>query len=112
MTFPHVHIQHRIDDTSSSGGDFISGALRTRPLNFIEHDDVGITLSANQIILPEGTYNVFAMAQAFGVGHHQLFWVDITGGSAVLLLGSTELTSGGQSAAFVGGQIEVVGTRT
>jgi len=114
-----IHIQHQTvstDPLQGEGGDFIAGALRTRPLNVIVSDDTGgqVTLSSNQITLPEGTYNVFAMAPGAFCGTHQLFWTDVTGGgNVVLLLGSSEVTGIQHlSHAFVGGIIEVVGTRT
>lgn len=42
----------------TNGGTFTSGAWRTRDLNTIVHDDVGITLSSNEFTLPAGRYPI------------------------------------------------------
>lgn len=48
--------------SGGSAGTAIANAWSTRPLNSIRYDDIGISLSSNQIVLPAGTYEVSAYA--------------------------------------------------
>ena len=68
------------DEKSSgtNGGDFSSGAWRTRVLN-TEYDPNGIvTLASNQFSLGAGTYYIYAEAPAFAVRQHRLKLRNIT----------------------------------
>lgn len=74
---------------NTSGGNFASGAWRTRNLTTIVTDDAGITsLASNQITLQSGGYRFHAVVPAFGVGRHQAKLQNITS-SSVLLIGTT-----------------------
>ena len=42
--------------SGTNGGSSTANAWTTRPINTEEFDDIGITLSANQITIPAGTY--------------------------------------------------------
>lgn len=85
-----------VNDTKPSGtdgGDFISGAWRTRDLNTVQNNDIsGASLASNQITLPAGTYIVRAEAPAYKVENNQARLYDTTG-TATLVLGSTEYAS-------------------
>lgn len=56
---------------TTQGGTFTSGAWRTRDLNTTLWDDIGITVSTNQITLPAGTYLMHAIAPALRVDEHK-----------------------------------------
>ncbi len=75
------------------GGDFSSGAWRTRTLNTVVLNDIaGAALSSNQIILPAGTYRIFVQAPGCAVHRHKIKLVNITDGADVLN-GTTENSS-------------------
>lgn len=72
----------------TGGGTFTSGARRTRDLNTIVVDQIGITLNSNQFILPAGTYIITARAPGNSVASHQAWLRNITEGEDTLT-GST-----------------------
>lgn len=51
-----------------SGGSYIAAAWGTRPINTEEHDDIGITLAANKLTIPGGTYMYHLTFVSFNVG--------------------------------------------
>jgi len=53
---------------SGLGGTAILGAWYTRVLNTEVFDDIGITLSANELIVPAGTYDIRVSAIFLGTG--------------------------------------------
>lgn len=87
------------ESQNTAGGNFTSGAWRTRTLNTIVAN-VGshASLSSNQITLAAGTYRVNASAPAYFVGRHQTRLYDITN-SAVLVIGSSEFSTTAVSSA-------------
>jgi hypothetical protein len=102
-----------IQVAGTSGGDFTQGAWRTRVLNTLVADNMGIaSLASNQLTLPAGIYYVTARCPGRRVDSHQCRLYDITG-STVLLTGtpafsdSTDATpaSPGQTDAWLEGQI-------
>ncbi len=68
------------------GGTFTAGDWRTRDLNTISHDDTGqVSLSSNQFVLPAGTYEITARAQAFACGRNKLRLRNITTTADVII---------------------------
>lgn len=64
--------------SGTSGGTFTAGSWQTRDLNTIVYDDIGITLSNNQITLPIGKYLIEASAPAYCVNMHHIRLRNIT----------------------------------
>lgn len=74
----------------TNGGDFSTGAWRTRVLNTIDYNGIGgASLASNRITLPAGTYLIEASAPAFGVTRHKIKLRDITN-SIDTIIGSSE----------------------
>ena len=79
---------HVRDEKSSGtvGGTFTSGAWQTRTLNTVLTNEIsGASLSSNQIILPSGTYYIFAYGNATAVGTHKTKLRNITDSSDTLI---------------------------
>ncbi len=105
----HIKIEHQEDPTDDAGS-FTSGAWRTRPLNTLIADEVGITLSSNQITLPAGTYTLFGSAVCFAVNGSILRFQNITDGVTISTgLNTFEANSFGHtlSIAFVVGNFTI-----
>ena len=87
----------KLSDQKSSGtpgGDFNSGAWRTRTLTE-QIDTSGIvSVNSNQFILQAGTYRTRGSAPAFRVNNHQARIQNITDGTTVDL-GTSEFSDGG-----------------
>lgn len=99
--------------TNTDGGDFTSGAWRTRDLN-TEVSDAGghASVASNQITLAAGTYRCRISAPAYQVTRHQLRLQDITN-TATLLMGSCGYTvagGGNQTHSFIEGRFTLAGT--
>lgn len=91
----YLHVRDE-KSTSTDGGDFLSGAWRTRTLNTVVTNRItGASLSSNEITLPAGRFLIRASAPAFGVSRHQARLFDVTG-AATLMSGTSErgLTNG------------------
>lgn len=89
---PTLHAQDQ-KAANTSGGDFNSGAWRTRVLNTVVTNTIaGASLASNQITLPAGTYEIDALAPAFQVSRHKAALYDTTG-AAYLLYGTSEATA-------------------
>lgn len=92
------------------GGDFTSGAWRTRVLNVERADDGGHgSLSSNQITLQVGTYIIQASAPAYAVNRHQTRLYNITDAAATLsgtseYAGSTDAV---YNRSFIAGQFTI-----
>jgi hypothetical protein len=87
-----LHIQHQ-EDSGVSGGDFISGDWRTRPLNTVLTNEIaGASLNANQITLPAGTYFILAKSGAFYVNIHKAKLYNVSDAEDVLI-GTSEYVS-------------------
>lgn len=77
--------------SGTAGGDFNTGAWRTRTLNTVVKNQItGASLAANQVTLPAGTYRAWGRAPAFAVDQHQTRLFNVTGAAAIIL-GSTML---------------------
>ena len=80
---------------NQNGGDFNSGAWRTRTLDAEITDSDGIvSLSSNQFTLGAGNYFIIAWASALRVDGHQARLRDVTNGST-RAHGSSEYSSNG-----------------
>ena len=78
----------------TDGGDFTSGAWRTRDLNTITTNTIPgafVNTSNNRINLPAGSYLITASAPAYEVGKHKLKLLNITD-SLDAIIGSSEFT--------------------
>jgi hypothetical protein len=70
-----------IKTAGSSGGNFASGAWRTRTLNTVEGDSAIVTLSSNQFTLGPGEYDIDASAPGYACIDHQAKLRNITAGT-------------------------------
>ncbi len=97
------------------GGTFTSGAWQTRDLNTEAFDPDGIvSISANQFILQEGTYFIYARAPAFDVDRHKAKLANITD-TTDLIIGATSYTlngNGPHNDAIVQGRITLAAQKT
>lgn len=72
--------------SGTPGGDFTSGAWRTRTLDEVVGNTIpGASLASNQITLPAGTYYVTAHASAYQVDGNVLQFYDVTNGTELVL---------------------------
>jgi len=102
---------------NTNGGDFTSGAWRTRVLNTKAADAAGIcTLSSNQFTLQAGTYVITASAPAFDVNRHKTKLRNVTDGSDTLI-GTSEWSYGpgsgatSQTRSLITGQFEIASAK-
>lgn len=110
-----------VDEKSSgtNGGDFNSGAWRTRTLN-TEKADTGnhATINSNQITLLAGTYRCRITAPAFNIQAHKARLRNITDSATILVGTSTWSTfsasplAGTQSESIIIGSFVLAGTKT
>jgi hypothetical protein len=68
---------------NTPGGNFTSGADRTRTLNTIVSDSIGVSLSSDQITLPAGTYQWVVTAPTQDVDRHQALLYNVTDAAVV-----------------------------
>ena len=90
----------------TDGGGFTSGAWRTRDLQNVVYDGIGITFSTNEFVLPAGNYLIQWSAPAYSVNLHTSRLYDVTG-TAAIEQGSTEIAS-----SLLGHYADVVQTRS
>jgi len=101
-----LYIEHQSED---DGGDLLSGAWRTRPLNEVIINNIdGASLSDNTITLPAGEYWVEAQAGVIGVYSSVSRFQKVTPSSEGVIKGSlkeefpdSELGFSNQSAGFL-----------
>lgn len=74
-----------IQDASTDGGTFTSGAWQERVLNSIvsDPDGVVVSLAANEFVLEAGTYQITIHAPAYRVNQHQARLFNVTDGVVV-----------------------------
>jgi len=90
-SFLKVAIVYDRKSQGTNGGTFYSGAWRVRTLNYIHHDDIGISLSSNQIsINTEGTYLIYWSAPALEIKRHKTRLYQTSPSSTVIGYGTTE----------------------
>jgi hypothetical protein len=93
----------------TDAGTFTSGSWQTRALNAAAAGaDCGgsASLSANQITLAAGTYQVRASAPAYAVGAHQTRWQNVTDGETTLE-GTAEYAGAEQTRSVVAGRFTI-----
>lgn len=71
-----------------AGGSFNNGVFRTRQLNNIVHDDIGVSLASAVVTVPPGSYYLQSVATACRVNAHQSRIQDVTN-ATTLGLGMT-----------------------
>jgi len=92
-----LHVQDQ-KATTVAGGSNVAG-LNTRTLNTVVLNSItGASLSANQITLPAGTYDIWSNAPTFRGGRHRLQLFNTTD-TTIDLLGGGEFANTGASAA-------------
>lgn len=67
----------------TQGGTSSSAGVQTRVLNTVEYNEIGATLSSNQIVLQPGTYDFFARAPAFNSGSGRAYLYNVTDSTSV-----------------------------
>ncbi|MFW5799509.1 MAG: hypothetical protein ACOCZ5_00800 [bacterium] len=96
-----VHNLLHVEDqkpAGTNGGDFISGAWRTRDLNTVVINNiVGASLNNNQITLPAGEYWVEGSAPAHFCDEHKIILISVSPDTDTVLIGSQGLIYGDTS---------------
>jgi hypothetical protein len=102
-----------VKSNGSNGGDFNSGAWRTRTLNEETSDGGGhCTLAANQFTLAAGTYIIRASAPAAICNYHKLRLQNITAGTTITLGGNAWAgTSAPVTHSFLSGRFTVAASQ-
>lgn len=116
---PFVKFAHYQDQETSgtAGGGFTSGAWQTRTLNTEVYDNIGLSLSSNELSLVAGDYFIWATAPGYRVGGHQVRIYNVTDASAILT-GTTEfaIDSGAltahQTSSMVRGHFTLAATKS
>lgn len=100
--------------SGTNGGTFTAGAYRTRTLNTILRDDIGITLSSNQITLPAGIYLVSSPVGAYAVGEHKAVLKNISDGTEDIkgCVATASSTYGGFSHSVIDGLLVLASQKT
>lgn len=91
---PYAQIQDQ-KTAGTDGGTCTTGAWRTRDLNTEVYDDIGVTISSNQVTLPIGTYRVRAQSESRGANRARLKFYNITD-TADTILGNSIFTADNQ----------------
>lgn len=102
-----------IKATTTDGGDFNTGARRTRDLNTLEGATYLVELSSNQFRFKKiGRYKIRAIAPAFSVDAHQAWLVNTTAvvDEIVGVGGTSSASNFVQNASEMVGEIEVTDT--
>ena len=102
-----------VNDTKAANTDAgasVAAGFQTRVLNTTQVNTIaGASLGSNQITLPAGNYDVFALAPGFSVEQHKAYLYNVTD-AANSLIGSSEyanVTTGAQSSSVVMGRITI-----
>ena len=118
--FSAQQFMHVRDEKASGtdGGTFTSGSYLTRTLNTVKSNSIsGASLSANQIILPAGTYYFEIHAPAFYVNLHKAKLYNVTDSADAIIgliaqCGSSSGSAAVASHAVVMGRVTIAGTKT
>lgn len=100
---------------NTAGGSSTSGSWLTRVLNTEVYDDIGLTLSSNQISLAAGTYEVEASGRFFATGRCRIRLQDVTNTATLVLSDSAfanTATGGDGISAHINGRFTLAGTAT
>ena len=88
-----LHVQDR-KPSGAAGGDFASGAWRTRSLNTVVLNNIAnASLVSNQLALPTGRYVVDASSPVYMVDSHQIRVISLSG-TSIELYGTSERVNG------------------
>ncbi|MDD4924288.1 MAG: hypothetical protein PHF74_05585 [Dehalococcoidales bacterium] len=87
-------------DANTDGGTFTADAWRTRDLNTVQYDGIGVTVGSNQITVPAGTYYIEAEVPAEHVRHHKAILYDVTNSDTLIVGGNNYSRSTDGSALF------------
>ena len=80
-----LHVRDEKPSTSE-GGTFTSGAWRTRDLNTVVINTIpDASLTNNQVTLPAGTYDLYAIAPAYRVDGHKAVIYNVTTGENIAI---------------------------
>jgi hypothetical protein len=97
---------------TTAGGTFTSGAWRTRDLNTTQINNIsGASIASNQIILPAGTYYVWATTPAYNVFRYSGRLQNITDSTTTLISTTGFANSGIMVNVFIEGQFTITGTK-
>lgn len=89
-----LHVQDQ-KAQNTAGGNFATGAWRTRDLTTaLVNNIAGASLATNAITLPAGTYWCDASAPGYAVNSHQARLYQTSGTPALILNGTTERSEG------------------
>jgi hypothetical protein len=103
-SYPYILLVER-QTKGTHAGSFVSGARRTRDLNYEAVDTDNIcSLSGGQFTLPSGTYRVLGYTTARAVNGWQSFLEDVDG-EETLLEGSSSRSTYDNSKSWIHGQI-------
>jgi hypothetical protein len=100
---------------TAAGGTFTSGAWRTRDLNTTQINNIsGASISSNQIILPAGTYYVWATTPAYSVYRYSGRLQNITDSTTTLIstTGFANINSSHVVNIFICGQFTISAQKT
>lgn len=110
LGLPYANVQDQ-KAQNTSGGTFTNGADRTRTLNTVVDDSIGITVATNQVTLPSGTYRFRVVVPAYQVQRHQAWLYDVTH-ATVLRRGTSGYaeTTGGHDYSHIVGKMVLSGS--
>lgn len=97
--------------TGTNGGRFDNGAWRTRTLNTIVTNNIGLSLNTNQFTLSPGNYLIICLAPAYRVSQHMCRLQNITAGTTTQY-GSSESTTTNSNSCTTSSTIEANVTLT
>ena len=108
---PQVAYLKDVKSNGTAGGGFTSGAWQTRTLNTEEGNASFVALSANQMVIEPGQYEIEVHAQAFAVSNHKAKLRDVTN-SVDVLIGQNHIhgASGSSNASVIVGSFTVTAT--
>lgn len=114
VALPLLHIQDQ-KSSGTDGGPASSGAYATRDLTQVLTNEIsGSSLSANQIILPAGTYEVNIKVPGHQVATHKAQLYNVTDASVALLgtVARTASSESRQSSSVITGRFTLAATKT
>jgi hypothetical protein len=102
------------ETSGTDGGTLNSGAFVTRVLNDLVAGDTAITLSSNQITIPEGKWAISGTAETFRTGRNRLRFRNISDSTTEFEGSSiyTDVTSVGSATIPIKGQIVISASKT
>jgi len=101
--------------SGTGGGVFNSGSWETRTLNTVMTNEIsGSSLSSNQIILPSGTYYIYAQGVGYTVNVNKIKLRNITDSSDTLIgsQGRSDSSANANTPVFVSGRFTISAQKT